>query len=143
MRRPGSTATWPVLYDQYLQPDWRERLEDTKMWELVARDSGDQELWEVHRKRKRRLVAFVRERGGVARFAARGLATEKCAALPEVLDPDVFTIGFARRFATYKRATLLFRDVDRLKRILNNPAMPVQVVIAGQGPSERSSGQGV
>jgi starch phosphorylase len=118
------------LYDQYLQPDWRERLEDTKMWEL-AHEIPSQELWEVHRKRKRRLVAFVRERSTNCALQRQGSLTE-IRRLSEVLDPDVFTIGFARRFATYKRATLLFRDLDRLKRILNNPSMPVQVVVAGK-----------
>jgi starch phosphorylase len=118
------------LYDQYLQPDWRERLEDTKMWEL-AHEIPNQELWEVHRKRKRRLVAFVRERSTGSAAQRQGSPAE-IRRLSEVLDPDVFTIGFARRFATYKRATLLFRDLDRLKKILNNPLMPVQVVIAGK-----------
>ena len=118
------------LYDQYLQPDWRERLEDAKMWELVH-EIPSQELWEMHRKRKRRLVAFVRERAGNSAVQRKASATE-VRRLHEVLDPDVFTIGFARRFATYKRATLLFRDVNRLKKILNNPKMPVQIVIAGK-----------
>jgi starch phosphorylase len=119
-----------MLYDQYLQPDWRERLEDTRMWEQVNEIPG-QELWEVHRKRKRRLVAFVRERS-VLSAAQRGASAAETRRRSEVLDPDAFTIGFARRFATYKRATLLFRDVARLKRILNNPQMPVQIVIAGK-----------
>lgn len=119
-----------LLYDQYLQPDWRERLEDVKMWEL-AQEIPNQELWEVHRKRKRRLVAFVRERG-MRSAASRKSSAAEVRRVSEVLDPDVFTIGFARRFATYKRATLIFRDIDRLKRILNHPQMPVQIVVAGK-----------
>ncbi len=118
------------LYDQYLQPDWRERLEDTKLWELVN-EIPSQELWEMHRKRKRRMVAFVRERA-VASAGQRKASSAEIRRLHDVLDPDVLTIGFARRFATYKRATLLFRDVQRLKKILNNPKMPVQIVIAGK-----------
>src|SRR5205823_1164671 len=118
------------LYDQYLQPDWRERLEDTKMWEQVH-EIPSQELWEMHRKRRRRMVAFVRERAMSAASQRQASATEM-RRLHEVLDPDVFTIGFARRFATYKRATLIFRDVNRLKRLINNPKMPVQIVIAGK-----------
>ena len=59
-----------ALYDQYLQPDWRERLEDAKMWELVH-EIPNQELWETHRKRKRRMVAFVRERAVQCRHAAQ------------------------------------------------------------------------
>ncbi|MBV9084773.1 MAG: alpha-glucan family phosphorylase [Acidobacteriaceae bacterium] len=118
------------LYDQYLLPDWRERLEDTKMWEQVH-EIPNQEIWEMHRKRKRQLVAFVRERAANSAVQRKASAGE-VRRVSEVLDPDVFTIGFARRFATYKRATLLFRDVNRLKRLLNNPKMPVQVVIAGK-----------
>ncbi|MBV8072203.1 MAG: alpha-glucan family phosphorylase [Acidobacteriaceae bacterium] len=119
-----------ALYDQYLQPDWRERLEEPRMWELVH-EIPNQELWEVHRRRRRRMVAFVRERA-VASAQQRKASAAEIRRLQEVLDPDVLTIGFARRFATYKRATLLFRDVARLKKILNNPKMPVQIVIAGK-----------
>ncbi len=118
------------IYDQYLLPDWRERLEDLKMWEQVH-EIPNQELWEMHRKRKRRMVAFVRERA-VNSAAYRKASAAEVRRLSDVLDPDVFTIGFARRFATYKRATLLFRDVNRLKKLLNNPKMPVQIVIAGK-----------
>ncbi|HTU44560.1 MAG TPA: alpha-glucan family phosphorylase [Bryobacteraceae bacterium] len=129
------SSTWingdlAALYDQYLQPDWRDRLEDAKMWELVQ-EIPNQELWEMHRKRRRRMVAFVRERAVNAAVQRKASAAE-IRRLQEVLDPDVFTIGFARRFATYKRATLLFRDVARLKRILNSAKMPVQIVIAGK-----------
>jgi starch phosphorylase len=118
------------LYDQYLQPDWRERLDEVKMWEAVP-EIPNEELWEMHRKRKRRMVAYVRERSVNSAIQRKASAGE-IRRLQEVLDPDVFTIGFARRFATYKRATLLFRDVARLKKILNNPKMPVQIVIAGK-----------
>ena len=107
------------IYDQYLQPDWRDRLEDTKMWELVNEIPG-QELWEMHRKRKRRMVAYVRERA-VAAAIQRKASPAEVRRMHDVLDPDVLTLGFARRFATYKRATLLFRDVARLKRLLNMP----------------------
>ncbi len=119
-----------TLYDQYLQPDWRERLNDPRTWEQVQ-DVPDQELWEAHRRRKRKLIAFVRERASeCARHRKASLTEVRRAA--EVLDPEAFTIGFARRFATYKRATLLFRDANRLKRILCNPEMPAQIVIAGK-----------
>jgi glycogen phosphorylase len=100
------------------------------MWEMMH-EIPSQEIWEMHRKRKRRMVAFVRERASASAVQRKSSATE-VRRLQEILDPDVFTIGFARRFATYKRATLLFRDVQRLKRIINNPHMPVQIVIAGK-----------
>jgi glycogen phosphorylase len=118
------------LYDQYLQPDWRERYADPKIWELIA-EIPKQELWEAHRRRRRNMVAYVRERAVTAAIARKASAAEQ-RRLAEVLEPDVFTIGFARRFATYKRATLLFRDVERLKRLLMNPNRPVQIVIAGK-----------
>lgn len=127
------------LYDQYLQPDWRERIEDETMWEQVHEIPG-QELWEMHRKRKRRMVAFVRERA-MKPALQRKASPAELRRLHEVLDPDVFTIGFARRFATYKRATLLFRDIERLKRILNHPKWPVQIVLAGKAHPKDQPGK--
>ena len=118
------------LYDQYLEPDWRGRWHDRAMWKLV-RDIPDEELLELHRRRKRRLIAFVRERQ-TASAARRKAAATEVRTSAEVLDPRALTIGFARRFATYKRATLLFRDVDRLRKILCHPERPVQIVIAGK-----------
>lgn len=134
----GELAT---LYDQYLQPDWRERYNDPKIWELIN-EIPDQELWEAHRRRKRRLVVFVRERM-VASAVRRKASLSEQKRMSEVLDPDAFTIGFARRFATYKRATLLFRDVQRLKRLLNNPKMPVQILIAGKAHPKDQPGKGL
>ncbi len=127
------------LYDQYLQPDWRERLDDIKMWEAVA-EIPAQELWEMHRKRKRRMVAYVRERS-VNSALQRKASTAEVRRLQEVLDPDVLTIGFARRFATYKRATLLLRDVERLKRILVNSGRPVQILLAGKAHPHDNEGK--
>jgi glycogen phosphorylase len=119
-----------ALYDQYLQPDWRERFNDVNIWEQIQ-EIPDEELLEVHRRRKRRLVAFVRQRHHASALR-RQASTMEVRRSGEVLDPNAFTIGFARRFATYKRATLLFRDVERLKKILLNKDMPVQLVIAGK-----------
>jgi starch phosphorylase len=123
----GDLAT---LYDQYLQPDWRERVEDPATWKLVH-EIPSQELWEVHRKRKRRMVTFLREHAVNAALQRKAPPAE-VRRMSEVLDPEALTIGFARRFATYKRATLLFRDGARLKKLLNNPAMPVQIVVSGK-----------
>lgn len=118
------------LYDQYLDPDWRERYTDPRIWEGI-RDIPEREMWEVHRKQKRQLVQFVRERS-VAAAARRQANAAELKRLEQVLDPDAFTIGFARRFATYKRATLVFKDVDRLKKLLCNKERPVQIIIAGK-----------
>ncbi len=119
-----------ALYDQYLQPDWREGHAEPKVWEQIA-DIPDSELWEAHRRRKRRMVVFVRE-SVIACAVARNASMPEIRRLQEVLDPEALTIGFARRFATYKRATLIFRDLGRLKRILCHPSRPVQLVIAGK-----------
>ncbi len=118
------------LYDQYLEPDWREHTTDPKTWELID-EIPDEELLEVHRRRKRRLIAFVRDRQTASAFR-RKAASSELRHSTEVLDPSVLTIGFARRFATYKRANLIFRDPERLKRILCNKDRPVQIIIAGK-----------
>jgi glycogen phosphorylase len=119
-----------LLYDQYLQPDWLERWRDPKLWAGVA-DIPDTEVWDAHRRRKRRLIQFVRERC-VAMAKLRRAPADELRRLSEVLEPEVLTIGFARRFATYKRATLLYRDMARLKRILNHSERPVQIIVAGK-----------
>jgi glycogen phosphorylase len=118
------------IYDQYLAPDWREGHVEPKMWDQIA-EIPDAELWEAHRRRKRRLVGFIRERAA-ATASERNAPASEVRRLQEILDPETLTLGFARRFATYKRATLIFRDLERLKRILTNPRMPVQIVIAGK-----------
>jgi len=127
------------LYDQYLEPDWRERFNDASIWENL-KEIPDEELLEAHRRRKRRLVAFVRERQSSS-AVRRQAAVAEVRHSSEVLDPNAFTIGFARRFATYKRATLLFRDVERLKRILLHKDMPVQIVIAGKAHPKDQPGK--
>jgi starch phosphorylase len=116
------------IYDQYLQPDWRDGR--SELWDQVD-EIPDAELWDAHRRRKRRLVAFVRERAVASAIESNSPASE-VKRLQEVLDPEALTIGFARRFATYKRATLVFRDLERLKKIVLNARMPVQIVIAGK-----------
>lgn len=123
----GDLAT---LYDQYLEPDWREAHGNPNLWDQID-DIPDTELWEAHRRRKRRLVAFVRERG-VECAKARHAPASEIRALEDILDPEALTIGFARRFATYKRATLIFRDLERLRKILTNARKPVQILIAGK-----------
>jgi starch phosphorylase len=118
------------LYDQYLQPDWREGHSEPNVWDQIA-EIPDAELWEAHRRHKRQLIAFIRERAAASAVLRNAPASE-VRRLQDVLDPEALTIGFARRFATYKRATLIFRDLPRLKAILTNPQMPVQIVIAGK-----------
>jgi glycogen phosphorylase len=128
-----------LLYDQYLEPDWRERFNDPTVWRGVP-DIPDEELLEVHRRRKRRLIAFIRMRQHASAVRRQASSVEVRRA-GEVLDPNAFTIGFARRFATYKRATLIFRDVERLKRLLLDKDMPVQIVIAGKAHPKDQPGK--
>lgn len=127
------------LYDQYLEPDWRNRWNDPAVWNQV-KDIPDEELFEVHRRRKRRLIAFIRERQTASALRRKAAASELRHA-GEVLEPHALTIGFARRFATYKRATLLFRDVDRLKKILCDRERPVQIIIAGKAHPKDQPGK--
>ncbi|MDQ6698876.1 MAG: alpha-glucan family phosphorylase, partial [Acidobacteriota bacterium] len=127
------------LYNQYLEPDWRERHGDPKVWELV-KEIPDEELQEAHRRRKRRLIAFIRDRQ-TASASRRKAAAAELRYSSEVLDPNALTIGFSRRFATYKRATLLFRDVERLKKILLHRERPVQIIIAGKAHPKDQPGK--
>ena len=119
-----------LLFDRYLDPAWRDNPDNPEIWKEVDR-IPDSELWRSHERRRERLVAFARRRLR-AQLERRGVAQSEVAAADEVLNPDALTIGFARRFATYKRATLLFRDLDRLIRILNDPERPVQLLFSGK-----------
>jgi starch phosphorylase len=125
------TATWLApeirrLFDAYLGQDWEAHLDDLALWQKVH-EIPDEVLWETRRALKCRLVAFARER---TKRRYEQLGTPPM--VWPVLDEEAFTIGFARRFATYKRATLLFKDPERLKAILNRGDRPVQIIFAGK-----------
>lgn len=119
-----------ALFDRYLGPRWTERPADHTVWESVD-EIPDEELWRVHERRRARLVAFGRRRLR-SQFEQRGSPPAEVQRVAELLDPEALTIGFARRFAVYKRATLLLRDAERLAAILNDAARPVQVIFAGK-----------
>ncbi|MCL4848556.1 MAG: alpha-glucan family phosphorylase [Acidobacteria bacterium] len=119
-----------TLYDRYLGPRWAEQPGDTAVWARSAQIPGE-ELWRTHERRRERLVGFCRRRLA-AQLSTRGASATERAAAEQALDPEALTIGFARRFATYKRGTLLFRDPERLARILNAADRPVQVLVAGK-----------
>ncbi len=118
------------LYDRYLGPRWSEEPADAAVWRRVERIAPE-ELWRTHERRRERMVAFVRNRLRV-QLRQRGASGQEIADADEVLNPEALTIGFARRFATYKRATLLMRDIDRLAAILNAADQPVQIIFAGK-----------
>jgi len=129
-----------ALYDRYLGPRWREfGPGSTKVWDRVGQ-IPDEELWRTHERLRARLVAFAR--GQLRKqLLQRGAPQSEVDAASEVLDPEALTIGFARRFATYKRATLLFRDLERLKRILGDHDCPLQVIIAGKAHPHDTAGK--
>ena len=118
------------LYDRYLGLRWRREPADQEVWQQ-AQHIATGELWFTHARRKERMVAFARRKLR-QQLEQRGASRTEIEAADEVLNPEALTIGFARRFATYKRATLLLRDPERLARLLNNPERPVQIIFAGK-----------
>lgn len=128
-----------TLFDRYLDPAWRTDEARTDVWQKV--DSiPDAELWRTHERRRERLVAFTRMRLR-RQLEHRGVSQNEIRAADEALNPDALTIGFARRFATYKRATLLFRNPERLMKILMNPDYPVQIIFAGKAHPHDTGGK--
>jgi starch phosphorylase len=126
------------LFDHYLGPRWREEASSQESWQRVER-IPDVELWQAHARLRERLVAFAREAAQAqSRDRIRG---DGGWATSRPLRPNVLTIGFARRFATYKRATLLFSDIERLKSILMNETRPVQVLVAGKAHPRDGAGK--
>jgi starch phosphorylase len=118
------------LYERYLGMQWEERPTDHSIWKRVEH-IPDAELWRTHERRRERLVAFARIRLK-KQLGSRGAPPGEIARSDEVLDPEALTIGFARRFATYKRGTLIFRNLERLAGIVNNKDGPVQIIFAGK-----------
>ncbi|MCX7922171.1 MAG: alpha-glucan family phosphorylase [Clostridia bacterium] len=129
------TLTWlspnfKNMYDKHLGGDWQENLAEKGVWDKI--DSiPDEELWDVHCALKNKMIGFVREKLKAQRLA-NGESIEAVRECDSILDPNALTIGFARRFATYKRANLIFRNVARIQQILNNPEMPMQIIFAGK-----------
>ena len=127
------------LLVRYIGENWADNSASEELWERVDK-IPDEELWRTHERRRERLVAFARRR--LARqIKNRGGSQSEITMASEVLDPNALTIGFARRFASYKRATLIFRDVERLADILNNKSQPVQFIIAGKAHPKDEDGK--
>ena len=138
------TNTWisyefAGLFQRYIGEDWIDEPSDQTLWQRIA-DIPDAELWRSHERRKERLVSFARSRLK-AQLERRGLSKHMVAFADEVLDPEALTIGFARRFATYKRGNLIFRNLDRIKKILTNKERPVQIIIAGKAHPKDDKGK--
>ena len=127
------------LFERYLGSKWREKQDYRDVWEKVQ-NIPDPELWSVHEIRRRRLIAFTRQRLQ-KQLIAKGASNLLISESQEALNPMALTIGFARRFATYKRAYLIFKDVERLLKILNNNERPVQLVFAGKAHPQDQAGK--
>lgn len=129
------------LYDRHLSLDWSKNSSQPEVWQPVEK-IDDGELWETHLTLKARLVDFVRRR--VAQDSARrGEPVETNGRGHRVLSPDALTIGFARRFATYKRGSMIFSDIDAIAELINDPQRPVQLVFAGKAHPKDDEGKHV
>lgn len=137
--RTWLSSEYEELFDRYLGPQWATKSDDPEVWTRIDRIS-DTELWRAHERCRERLVATARRRLR-RQLTSRGAPRPELARADEVLDPEALTIGFSRRFATYKRAGLLFKDTDRLAAILNHPERPVQIVFAGKAHPRDDAGK--
>jgi starch phosphorylase len=127
------------LLDRYLGPGWRDEPSDQDVWDRIN-EIPDEELWRTHERRKERFVAYVRRRL-TDQLQRRGASESDLSLARCALNSEYLTIGFARRFAAYKRANLILRDPDRLMAILCNEKCPVQIVFAGKAHPQDSQGK--
>ncbi|MEN6450051.1 MAG: alpha-glucan family phosphorylase [Thermoguttaceae bacterium] len=127
-----SWLAWQMqqLYDRYFPANWMRRMGEPDVWQGLH-DIDPGELWETHYALKNLLLAFVRRR--ISRQCRRrGESDEAVEAARNILDPNILTIGFGRRFATYKRAAMILGDPDRLAQMVNDPERPMQIIFAGK-----------
>ena len=138
------TCTWLApnmkrLYNKYLKPYWQDDIQIDSTWLKIA-DIPNQELWNAHMERKIKLLQLVKE-NVTNRLKREGYHYNDIANITSKLDPNALTIGFSRRFATYKRATLIFRDLERITQILNESGKPVQIIFAGKAHPSDTQGK--
>jgi glycogen phosphorylase len=129
------------LYDRHLGTNWHQHSSEARIWEGIE-NIDDGELWETHLSLKSQLLEFVRRRA-FEQAERRGEPREVLQRLGRVLSPDALTIGFARRFATYKRANLILSDIENLASMVNDPKRPVQFVFAGKAHPNDEPGKKV
>ena len=127
------------LYNKYLIPYWQDSMYQDQVWEKIKNIPNDK-LWGVHNDRKLKLLKIVKE-NTTERLRRSGYSYEAINEIVSKLNPNVLTIGFARRFATYKRATLIFKDLERITQILNDSERPVQLIFAGKAHPADKEGQ--
>ena len=138
------TCSWlapnlKTLYNKYLVPYWQDKIQYNSTWEKI-KNIPDEKLWEAHQNRKEKMINIVKS-NVTERLRRAGYNYEDIHSIVSKLDPNVLTIGFARRFATYKRATLIFKDLERITQILNDANRPVQLVFAGKAHPADKEGQ--
>ena len=131
--------TMKDLYNEYLRPYWQDNIQDDDVWKDIEK-IPDEELWKIHQARKEKLLKIVKN-STVTRLRRYNYSYEDIDEIVGKLDPNVLTIGFARRFATYKRATLIFRDLERITKIFNEKNMPIQIIFAGKAHPQDAEGQ--
>ena len=127
------------LYNQYLIPYWQDSIQIDETWKKIE-NIPNEKLWREHLERKRKLLLLVKE-NITNNMRNNGISYEEINDITSKLNPNALTIGFARRFATYKRATLIFRDLERITQILNNETRPVQLIFAGKAHPADKEGQ--
>ena len=127
------------LYNEYLIPYWQDKIHEEETWKKIQ-DIPNEDLWDAHIARKEKLLKLVKE-NVTARLRRNGTPYDQIMEITSKLNPNALTIGFARRFATYKRATLIFRDLERITEILNNQDRPVQLIFAGKAHPRDVEGQ--
>lgn len=129
------------LYKKVLGPEWVHKVDDLALWQRIL-EVSDEELWDVRQHLKRKLFFFIREKARRS-WKEDNIEPVQVLAAGTLLDPEALTIGFARRFTGYKRATLIFHDLDRLKGILSNRWRPVQIIFAGKAHPADEFGKGL
>ena len=138
------TCTWLApnlkkLYNEYLEAYWQDKIYDDKTWERIN-NIPDEKLWKEHQERKVKLLNLVKN-NVTTRLKNAGMHYDEIKEITSKLNPNALTIGFARRFATYKRATLIFKDIERITEILNDKDRPVQLIFAGKAHPRDVEGQ--
>ena len=127
------------LFNKYLAPYWQDSIHENHTWEKI-KNIPDEKLWEIHQNQKVKLLKLVKD-STTERLRRSGYSYEEISEIVSKLDSNKLTIGFARRFATYKRATLIFKDLERITQILNNSDRPVQLIFAGKAHPADKEGQ--
>ncbi len=138
------TCTWLApklkeLYNEYLPAYWQDNIHLDSTWQEID-NIPNEKLWEIHVERKRKLIKLIKA-NLLKRFENSEFGYDQIIEMVNALNPEALTIGFARRFATYKRATLIFKDISRLTQILNNEKKPVQIIFAGKAHPQDKEGQ--